>query len=201
MTEREKSGRWLRPSLAWLTAVCLLALFLLTTTQSAKAHERVEIGPYVVIVGWLVEPPIVGERNAIIVEISEDEQPVTGAEAGLDVELVYGAETFRANLNPTAVPGHYTVDVFPTVRGQYGLRLFGELGETAVDETIEPEEVFPGDRIQFPEPLPDPRQLHAQITFLEAQLQSTRTISYVAVGTAVVALLLAIVSLIRKRQP
>jgi hypothetical protein len=185
---------------AWLTAVCL-AVSLLAIAQSVLAHVRTEIGPYVVIVGWLVEPAILGERNAIIVEISEDEQPITGAEATLDVELVYGSETFRTNLKPSAVPGHYTIDIFPTVRGQYGVRLSGSLGDLEIDETVEPEEVFPGDRVQFPEPLPDTREMQREISTLEADLQSLRTIVYVGLGTAVIALLLAIFSLIRKRQP
>jgi len=200
MTQRQKCGRRLRPLPAWLTAVCL-AVSLLAIAQSVLAHVRTEIGPYVVIVGWLVEPAILGERNAIIVEISEDEQPITGAEATLDVELVYGSETFRTNLKPSAVPGHYTIDIFPTVRGQYGVRLSGSLGDLEIDETVEPEEVFPGDRVQFPEPLPDTREMQREISTLEADLQSLRTIVYVGLGTAVIALLLAIFSLIRKRQP
>lgn len=181
------------------TAVGLLALLILTAVPLAFAHERVEIGPYAVVVGWLVEPPIVGERNNLIVEITKDEQPVTGVEATLDVELVYGPETFRANLNPTDTPGHYTVDIFPTVPGQYAVRLFGAIEDTAVDEVIEPEEVFPGSRVQFPEPLPDTRQMEKEIMALETDLQSAQTITYVAVGLAGIALLIAIVSLLKKR--
>lgn len=171
----------------------------LVSVPTASAHVRVDVGPYAIVFGWLTEPPIVGERNAVIVEISQDGEPVTGAEADLSIELLYGSESFRANLNPTTTPGFYTVDVFPTIRGQYQVRLFGDLAETAVDVTAEPEPVFAGDRIQFPEPLPDARELQRTITTLETNLQSARTITYIAVATAVLALLLAIFGLVRKR--
>lgn len=199
MTGKQKIRQGVRPYIGWITAVGVLVALLLAGTQTVLAHERVEVGPYVMIVGWQIEPPIVGERNALSVEITEDEEPVTGVEATLDVELVYATETFRANLNPTGTPGLYTVDIFPTVRGQYGVHLFGTLGETAVDVTVEPEEVFPGSRIQFPEPLPDSRDLQKQVTALETDLRSAQTITYVALGLAGLALLLAIATFIKKR--
>ncbi len=188
--------RWLLPG---GTAVLFLLLVLVTAVPAAHAHVRVEVGPYALVIGWLAEPPVVGERNSLTVEITEDEQPVTGAEATLDVELKYGAESFRANLNPTAVPGVYTVDIFPTVRGQYAVRLFGSLGETAVDETIEPEEVFPASNIQFPEPMPDPRELQREVAALEAELQSMRTLTYAALAVGAVSLLLAGVLFFKRR--
>jgi hypothetical protein len=184
----------------WLTAVPLTLLFLLLTTTLALAHTRVEIGPYAVVVGWLAEPPIVGERNALTVEITEEERPFTGAEATLDVELQYGGQTLRANLNPTTAPGLYTVDIFPTVRGQYSVRLFGTLGDEAVDELLEPEEVFPASRLQFPAPLPDGRELQQEITALENQLQTVRTIALAATGVALLALLLVAFLLLKNNR-
>lgn len=183
----------------WLTAVLLAAVTLFSLYQSAKAHTRIEVGPYVIIVGWLNEPPIVGERNALVVEISKDDEPVIGVESALDAELKFGPETLRVNLNPTTTPGVYTAEIFPTVRGQYALRLFGSIEELEIDETAEPEELAPASRIQFPEPLPDGRELQKEITALENEVQSTRTFAYIALGLAVVAGLVAIVSLILKR--
>ncbi len=181
------------------TAVLLAFILALIAVPATHAHVRVEVGPYVVVVGWLAEPPVVGERNSITVEISEDGQPVTDAAATLNVELRYGPESSRANLQPTAVPGLYTVDIFPTVRGQYAVRLFGSLGETAVDETVRPEEVFPASNIQFPEPMPDPRELQREITTLETELQTMRTLTYVALAVGVVSLLLAGVLFFKRR--
>jgi len=183
----------------WLLAVLLAAAGLIVVSQTAKAHTRIEVGPYVIIIGWLNEPPIVGERNALTVEISEDEEPVVGVESTLDAELIFGPETYRVNLNPTTTPGLYTAEIFPTVRGQYELRLFGSIEDLEIDETAEPEELAPASRIQFPEPLPDGRDLQKEISALENEVQTTRTFAYIALGLAVVAGLVAIASLILKR--
>ena len=80
-------SRSLRMLLLGATAVFLAAVGLIQTAQTALAHTRVEVGPYVIVIGWLQEPPIVGERNALTIEITENEQPVTDAEATLDVEV------------------------------------------------------------------------------------------------------------------
>lgn len=183
-----------------VTAVLLAAILLTINAATTLAHTRVEVGPYAIVVGWLVEPPIVGERNALVVEISEDEVPVADAESDLRAELVYGAQTFRTNLNPTDEPGVYTATVFPTVRGQYAVRLFGTLGDMEIDETIEPEEVFSADRIQFPEPLPDTRELERQIITLEDELQTTRTFSTIALGIGLLGVIIAVVAILKNKN-
>lgn len=183
-----------------VTAVLLAAILLTINAATTLAHTRVEVGPYAIVVGWLVEPPIVGERNALVVEISEGETPVADAESDLRAELVYGAQTFRTNLNPTDDPGVYTATVFPTVRGQYAVRLFGTLGDLEIDETIEPEEVFSADRIQFPEPLPDTRELERQIITLEDELQTTRTFSYIALVIGLLGVVIAVVAILKNKN-
>lgn len=182
------------------TAVFLAAILLTLNTVTTLAHTRVEVGPYTIVVGWLVEPPIVGERNALVVEISEGETPVADAESDLRAELVYGGQTFRTNLNPTEEPGLYTATVFPTVRGQYAVRLFGTLGDMEIDETIEPEEVFSADRIQFPEPLPDTRELQRQVLALEEELQTTRTFSYIALAVGLLGMIMAGVAIVKNKN-
>lgn len=183
-----------------VTAVLLAAILLTINAATTLAHTRVEVGPYAIVVGWLVEPPIVGERNALVVEISEGETPIADAESDLRAELVYGAQTFRTNLNPTDDPGVYTATVFPTVRGQYAVRLFGTLGDLEIDETIEPEEVFSADRIQFPEPLPDTRELERQIITLEDELQTTRTFSIIALGIGLLGVVIAVVAILKNKN-
>lgn len=187
--------------LLWIgTAVLLTAIFLLTNNDIVLAHTRVEVGPYTIIVGWTVEPPIVGERNALSIEILEGEEGVVGAEADLKAELVYGGQNFRTNLNPSETPGYYLATIFPTIRGQYAVRLFGTIDGLEIDEVIEPEEVFPADRLQFPEPLPDSRDLQKQITALEAELQSARNVSYIAIAIAILGIIVAIVAVLKSRK-
>jgi hypothetical protein len=185
----------------WRKLWVLLMVGLLTAvTQTVWAHTRVEVGPYAIVVGWVEEPAIVGERNALELEITEDEIGVTGVEADLNAELTYAGRTFQSNLNPTTEPGVYTVEIFPTVRGQYAVHLSGSIGDVAVDETIEPEEVFPASRIQFPEAQPEPRELQTQVDELTTQLAAARTLSYVGIGVGVLGILLAVVALLRRRS-
>ena len=181
----------------------LIVLILGVHYKSILAHERVEIGPYVVIVGWVNEPAIVGERNALFLEITESEEPVVGVEATLDAELIYAGRAFRSNLNPSTVPGQYTVEIFPTVRGQYSVRLFGAIGETEVEEIVEPEEVFSADRIQFPEPEPSIRDLQRdteqKLNELSAQLQMAQLIAFLGVGIGLIGTVLAVWDIRRKQ--
>ncbi len=184
--------RWM---IGLLTAVFVL---IISTVSLAHAHTRVELGPYVVIVGWLEEPVIVGERNALIVDISENDLPVEGVEATLDLELVYAGSSFRSNINPTEIPGFYTAEVFPTIRGQYNVRLFGNINGFEIDEIIAPEEVFPASRIQFPEPIPDAFELEARIDLLEGELRTARFFSYFGIAIGLIGTVLGALGIRKK---
>ncbi|WP_420643273.1 hypothetical protein [Candidatus Leptofilum sp.] len=189
-----------RKIVLWGTAVFLALLTLTQTSGTALAHTRVEVGPYAIVVGWLQEPPIVGERNALTIEVTEEKQPVAGAEATLDLEVLYAGRTWRVNMNPTETPGLYTATLFPTVRGAYTVRLFGSLPNAEVDATVDPEEVLPASTLHFPQPLPDTIALQEQVTQLEAELQTARTWSFVGSGAGLAGILLGLVGLLRRRS-
>ena len=182
----------------FLIVMIFVWLFAGWQVQSAFAHTRVELGPYAVVVGWLVEPPVIGERNAVIVEVHkiDGNVPVSGVEATLDAEFVYGGQVFRANLNPTETSGLYTAEIFPTVRGQYAVRLFGTIEDFEIDEVIEPEEVFPASRIQFPEAQPEPRDLQQQIRALQSDVQSVRTLAMIGLGVGILGLFVGAIGLV-----
>ena len=82
-------SRTVKMLFGWTTAVFLALICLSFATNTALAHTRVEVGPYAFVIGWLQEPAIVGERNALTIEITEDEQPVSGAEATLVAYVMY----------------------------------------------------------------------------------------------------------------
>lgn len=191
--------RYVKMLFLWGAAVFLALLGLTQTTGTALAHTRVEVGPYALVVGWLQEPPIVGERNALTIEITEDEEPVSGAEATLDVEVLYAGRTWRVNMNPTETPGLYTAVLFPTVRGVYTTRLFGTLGSTDVDVEVDPEEVLPASNLHFPQPLPDTIALQEQVDQLQTELQTARTWAFIGSGAGVIGILLGLVGLLRRR--
>lgn len=193
-------NQWMKRFFWWGTAVVLALFTLSQTSQTALAHTRVEVGPYAIVIGWLQEPPIVGERNALTLEITEDEQPVSGAEATLDVEVLYAGRTWRVNMNPTTTPGLYTATLFPTVRGVYTTRLFGTLGSTEVDVELDPEEVMPASNLQFPQALPDTITLQEQVNQLQAELQAARTWAFVGSGAGLAGIAVGLVGLLRRKS-
>ena len=181
--------------------ICSLALaFILsaTHTQSVLAHERVEVGDYVLIVGWQNEPVIVGERNAMLIQVTLNDEPVTGLEVSLDAEVHYAGRELLGNLLLGDAPGVYLVEVYPTVRGQYELRLLGNIGDEDVDLFIEPEEVLPAAVLQFPEALPDTRELQTEIENLQAQLTTAYALAAVGIGLGAVGIILSIITMRRK---
>jgi hypothetical protein len=172
----------------------------LATAVPTQAHERVEIGLYTVIVGWENEPVIVDERNAVIVHVYRAGEPVTGLEGTVRLELLYAGRSFRGNLHPSGEPGHYRAEVLPTVRGQYTVRLFGQIEALEIDQQIDPEEVLAGRILQFPEAQPDQRELLATIATLEAQAARANQLALVGVIAGLLGVGLAAVSLFRRSK-
>jgi hypothetical protein len=66
--------------------VCLLAAVLLAaaaTSQPTAAHEGITVGDYTLEYGWLSEPPVAGQANAIVVNVSGGSHaPSAGAPSG-----------------------------------------------------------------------------------------------------------------------
>jgi|KBSSwiStaDraftv2_1062776.scaffolds.fasta_scaffold285914_2 LysM repeat protein len=132
----------------------LISLITLTLNfQLVFAHESITVGDYTVEIGWLSEPPIVGQQNAIVVNVSttSDEQPVEDVSA-LTVTVSYGGQDKTLTLQPLGedTPGQFIAPILPTVPGQYTVKLGGTLGETAVDTQVDPEEVQSADTLAFP---------------------------------------------------
>ena len=135
---------------------CLLAIMaLLASYQKVLAHETITVGNYEIEIGWANEPPVVGQQNAIVVNVSDtssgEAQPVEDV-SSLTVTVSYGGQSKELTLQPLGedTPGQFVAPILPTVAGQYTITLGGKLGETAVDAQVEPEEVQPADTLQFP---------------------------------------------------
>src|SRR6266511_1693900 len=131
----------------------LLAIIALVLNfQLAFAHESITVGDYTIEVGWLSEPPIVGQQNAIVVNVStSDGQPVEDV-SGLTVAVSYGGQNKTLTLQPLGedTPGQFIAPILPTIPGQYTLNLGGKLGDTDVNVEVQPEEVQAAEVLQFP---------------------------------------------------
>jgi hypothetical protein len=144
------------------------------------AHEHRTVNEnYEFVVGWLNEPALAYEPNALSLRITlfpngvpeegeetaeEEGQPVEGLEETLQAEIIAGggAETRELTLEPAfRDPGHYESVIIPTVPGDYTFRIFGDLEGQQIDESFTSgpetfsviEEVAP---LQFPVVLAPP---------------------------------------------
>ncbi|MEZ4529501.1 MAG: hypothetical protein R2855_00605 [Thermomicrobiales bacterium] len=150
-------------------ALLLTAGALLAGNGLVSAHEHREVGGYTFVVGFLNEPAVQGEVNAVSVRITkaapadatpaagEDEVaevPVEGLE--LTVEVILGDQKVSLPMEPKwGDPGHYVAYLIPTQPGDYSFHVTGEIEGTAIDETFTagPEtfsSVTPREELEFP---------------------------------------------------
>ena len=139
-----------------LTSIWMIGLFVfLISPQNVLAHESIEVGDYEIEIGWLDEPPIAGQKNAIVVNIvnisGDTEQPVEDV-SSLTVTISYGGQSKLLRLEPLAPnsPGKFIAPILPTRAGEYKWIFGGKLGDTEVDAEGYPEEVEPADTLEFP---------------------------------------------------
>jgi hypothetical protein len=89
---------------------------------------------------------------------SGEEQPVEDI-SSLTVTVSYGGQSKELSFEPVGedAPGEFQAVLLPTIPGQYTVVFGGQLGVTAVDAHVEPEEVAQADSIQFPVSYPVPQ--------------------------------------------
>ena len=68
-----------------LLFVFAMLVVLLLPASSVSAHTSFPTGPYIVEIGWLNEPPVAGQPNAIVVNLSAANQScvLRASQAGL----------------------------------------------------------------------------------------------------------------------
>ncbi len=180
--------------------VWLIILLLVLVTGTALAHERIVSGDYALTVGWLDEPPIVGFKNAALVEVAtaKDDKPVAGAEGTLTAQIIYGGQSKDLLLTPLeGQAGTYVGDFIPTQRGTYTLRVGGTINGQAVDVRTDIEEVVTPDSLAFPAPQGD---LQKSIDALQNDLNTTRLFALIGAALGIVGLIAAGVALGRSRK-
>jgi hypothetical protein len=193
-------------------AILFGSLFLLPLT--ASAHEGVEAGSYVLTIGWISEPVVVGQPNGLDLFIAPkedgdehtegEEDPahhagVAGAETTLKFTVEYGSVSQSYDLLPVnGEPGRYTAPLIPTREGQYTFKFTGAINGEPVDVTFEPEEVGAAGRLAFPEAMASPAELAAQLASLRAQLQTAQLIAIVGAILGLLGLGLSVFSLRKK---
>lgn len=139
-----------------LVGFTLFAL-LCTLPVTVSAHVTRTIGDseYLVIVGFVVEPPYTDERNGLdlIVRRASDGEPVPYLEETLFAEIIAPDGVTKRTLPVRAVygkPGYYTADVVLTEPGVYQFRIWGYVHGVEFDEVFATSEVKPLASLRFP---------------------------------------------------
>ena len=185
----------------WLAAGLLILAGLLIY-GTALAHEEIVSGDYVLVVGWLEEPPLAGLKNAVSIEVShvDDDTPVAGAEATLTAEIRYGGQARDLVLRPIeGKPGAYAGDFIPTRRGTYTLVLGGSIEGQPVEASAEIEEVTSAGSLEFPEAQPTTEELQASIEEVRGEVSGARAFGVAGLALAAIGLVLAAVALGRRK--
>jgi hypothetical protein len=129
------------------------ALAIIFTYQIGSAHTTIHVGNYDVEIGWADEPPIVGQRNAVVVNVSNTKAANSVVDISkLTVDVNYGGQTKTLILQPLSedTTNQYIGPILPTVAGQYTVQLRGQLDSTNISSDVQPEEVVPADTLAFP---------------------------------------------------
>lgn len=149
----------------------LFLLFVPGFVGIAHAHTVDAVGNYRVEIGWMNEPVVSGETNAIeffasplipCPDIPEpikcaESQPfqngVSGLKDTVKMKLIYKADSIILPLAPDHnTPGKYYAFVNPTVSGFYQANVLGTIEETPISLSMHPPKVAERSYIEFPEP-------------------------------------------------
>jgi hypothetical protein len=160
--------------------VLLLLLVFSAFSLPAFAHEGREVGDYVIVFGWRVEPAYAGVVNGPEFWVTEHDTnaPVEGLEYTLNLTVHFGDQSKELTVYPAwSDPGHYTADLLPTRPGDYSFHMTGTIADTQVDEMFtsadgEFSPIEPSTDIEFPTPEADIASLQAQIDELRAQIEA-----------------------------
>jgi predicted secreted protein with PEFG-CTERM motif len=138
------------PNLIHPAEAHILKTFNMTGTSGMSTHVSVKIG-------WLNEPPLVGDTNGIVLYIynGTDDTASPIANTGLDnmkVTIQYGGQIKTLTFNPSDdTPGLYTSAVIPTQLGTYNVIIQGTIGGVTISPTTYPmQEVEAKDKYNFP---------------------------------------------------
>ena len=118
--------------------------------SSVYAHVTIEVGPYEIEVGWLDEPPVLNNLNAITISIKEPGD-VDGAYMGvdnafrnLDATVISDGISKSLDIQAGKYPAEYYGEIIPTNTGKVEVKLVGEINGIEVDEIIRIEDVETG---------------------------------------------------------
>ena len=195
--------------LCGLGAALSLALLLsLMFTGTARAHERRQVGAYVMRVGWADEPTYAGVKNGVQLLLSDvSGKPVTDLPEDLKVEIVFGSQKMGPLPLEAAFgksfgrPGDFRAAIIPTRPGNYTFHFVGSLNGqrvdqsfTSSDKTFDP--VTEAAAIEFPAKDPSPGELAGLLERLGPRIDEGQASARDAAAAASQARVLSIIGIL-----
>lgn len=124
--------------------------------QISFAHISKTFGNTTIEAGWLSEPPLAGDLNSIVLQVSSgatDEQtPVANALANLTLSVKSGTISKVLDFQPSpTTDGGYERVILPTRVGPYSLVLQGDVKGQKVDSEFKIEDVESTSIFSFPD--------------------------------------------------
>ena len=150
----------------------ILSLLLIPSIAGiAYAHTVDAVGEYRVEIGWMNEPVVSGETNALELYVSplntcpdisiplecansqEFQNGIEGLRKLLKIQFVYDkTQTITLPLvNDHDIPGKYYAFITPTVSGYFQANLIGKILDTPTNLSMHPPPIAERSYIEFPE--------------------------------------------------
>jgi hypothetical protein len=190
-----------------LGALALLSMLLVPLV--ASAHQTTTDAGYDIEYGWINEPVIINQPNAVVINITKHATttdttatPVDVDVSGLVIEASYGGQTKKLTLQPLAedTPGQFVAPMMPTVAGQYTIQLSGKIDGNAIQTIqVQPEEANTPDLVQFPKAADASAAVTAQLAAAQAQAGTAQTIAIVGVVLGLIGTAVGVYGLMRKQ--
>ena len=189
----------------------LVLLSLLLVPLIASAHQTVTDAGYDIEYGWVNEPVIINQPNAVVINITEhvgasatvtSTTPANVDVSGLVIVASYGGQTKKLTLQPLAenTPGQFIAPMMPTVAGKYTRQLSGKIDGSAIDSIqVQPEEAQTPDLVQFPATGDAIAGLTAKLTAAQSQASTAQTLAIVGVVLGLLGAGLGAFALMRKK--
>ena len=149
----------------------LILLFIPGIFGIAYGHTVDAVGEYRVEIGWMNEPVVSGETNAIefyvssliacpeiseaskCAESQEFHNGISDLRKTVKIKLMYKDESITLPLSPDHnISGKYYAFVNPTVSGFYQANILGTIIDTPISLSMHPPKVDERSYIEFPEP-------------------------------------------------
>ena len=150
----------------------ILSLLLIPSIAGiAYAHTVDAVGEYRIEIGWMNEPVVSGETNALELYVSplvdcpdistsmecanaqEFQNGIEGLRKLLKIQFVYDkTQTITLPLvNDHDIPGKYYAFITPTVSGYFQANLIGKILDTPINLSMHPPPIAERSYIEFPE--------------------------------------------------